>query len=230
MRGLALILCLPLLLPAARAAVAETANPPEVCDRLAADPFAGFGPRNWDKPFQGIDADRAIAACEEAMRLHPGEARYRLQTAVAYLAAQDKDRARPLLERLAAEGDAAAMVLLANISGDKESLELIRRAAGLNNTAAMILLAFAHLSGDGLPQDVIEGLRLLTRAADLGNTEAMVVLAGVYFEGQFGVPPDPAEGRRLIFEAATLGNPSAIDVLARIERAQSATSARAPSD
>jgi hypothetical protein len=219
MRGLALMLCLPLLLPVQRAAFAETGGPVDICDRLAADPFAGFGPKNWEKPFQGIDADRAIPACKEAMRLHPGEPRYRLQTAVAYLAAQEKKDAEPLLKGLAAEGDAAAMVLLANISGDKESLELIRRAAGLNNTPALILLAFAHLSG--------EGVRLLTRAADLGNTEAMVVLAGVYFEGQFGVPPDPAEGRRLIFEAATRGNPSAIEVLARIEQAQAAASARA---
>jgi TPR repeat protein len=222
-----LMLCLPLLLPVQRAAFAETGGPVEVCDRLAADPFAGLGPKNWDKPFQEIDADRAIPACEEAMRLHPGEARYRLQVAVAYLAAQDKGRAKPILERLAAEGDAPAMVLLANISGDKASLELIRRAAGLNNTPALVLLAFAHLSGDGLQQDVIEGIRLLSRAADLGNTEAMVILAGVYFDGQFGVPPDPAEGRRLIFEAATRGNPSAMDVLARIERAQAAASARA---
>ena len=229
MRGLALMLCLPLLLPVQRSAFAETGGPVDICDRLAADPFAGSGPKNWDKPFQGIDADRAIPACKEAMRLHPGEPRYRLQTAVAYLAAQEKKDAEPLLKGLAAEGDAAAMVLLANISGDKESLELIRRAAGLNNTPALILLAFAHLSGDGVQQDVIEGVRLLTRAADLGNTEAMVVLAGVYFEGQFGVPPDPAEGRRLIFEAATRGNPSAIEVLARIEQAQAAASARASS-
>lgn len=226
MRALAFMLCLPLLLSVPHQVSAEE-TAVQICDRLAADPFAGFGPKSWDKPFQGIDAASAIPACEEAMRLRPDEPRYRLQAAVAYLAAKDQQRAKPLLGRLVEEGNAPAMVLLANISGDKDSLELIRRAAALNNTAALIFLAFAELTGDGMEQNVLEGVRLLSRAAELGNTEAMIILAGVYFEGQFGVPPDPAEGRRLIFEAASRGNPSAIDVLARIDQAQAAASAKA---
>ncbi len=227
MRALALLLSVPLLLPVA--AFAESDSADELCNRLAADPFAGHGPKNWDKPFQEIDAKRAVPACEEAVRHHPGEPRYRLQSAVAYLAAKDADRARPLLEGLVEDDNAAAMVLLANISSDAESVGLIRRAAALDNTPALIFLAFAQLAGDGVEQDVLEGVRLLSRAAALGNTEAMVILAGVYFDGQFGVPPDPAEGRRLIFEAASRGNPSAMHVLAEIEQAQAAASGRASS-
>ena len=229
MRASAFWLWLPLVLLSPPWASAEDNGPAAICDRLAADPFAGFGPKNWDKPFQDVDAAHAVPACEEAMRLHPDQPRYRLEAAVAYLAADDRGRATPLLEGLVAEGDAAAMVLLANVLSDKGSIELIRKAAALNNTAALIFLAFAHLTGDGAEQNVLEGIRLLTRAADLGNTEAMIILAGVYLEGQFGVPPDPAEGRRLILEAATRGNPSAMNALARIERAQAAASARPPS-
>lgn len=227
MRALAFTACLPLLLPLSLPAFAGDGSPEEICDRLAADPFAGFGPKSWDKPFQEIDAAQAVPACEAALRLHPDEARYQLQAAIAYLAAQDQDRAKPLLKRLVEGGNAPAMVLLANISGDKESVELIQRAAALDNTAALIFLAFAQLTGDGVKQNTLDGIRLLSRAADLGNTEAMIILAGVYFDGQFGVPPDAAEGRRLILEAAARGNPSAKEVLAKIQQAQAAVSGRA---
>jgi TPR repeat protein len=218
--------CLPLLLPLSPSAAAAEGGPTAICDRLAADPFAGFGPKSWDKPFQGIDAASAVPACEEAMRLHPGEPRYRLQMAIAYLAAQDQDRAKPLLKQLVEEGNAPAMVLLANISSDRDSLELISKAASLDNPAALIFLAFAQLTGDGVKQNVLEGIRLLSHASDLGNTEAMIVLAGIYLEGRFGVPPDAAEGRRLILDAASRGDPSAKEVLEQVERAQAAASAR----
>jgi len=43
-------------------------EPPEqLCDRLAANPFMGFGPDEWGKPFQAIDPYRAIPACSEAI-------------------------------------------------------------------------------------------------------------------------------------------------------------------
>ncbi len=226
MRRLIILLCLPMLLAAAPEASGEEADAIATCDRLAADPFEGFGPRSWDRPFQDIDAEKAVPACEAAMRQKPGDARYRLQMAVAYLAAREREKARPLLQGLAAENNAQAMVLLADISTDKESVALIEKAAALNNTAALIFLAFAQLTGDGVKQNVREGVKLLSHASDLGNTEAMIILAGVYFEGQFGVPPDAAEGRRLITRAAELGNPSARDVLSAIKRAQDAATGR----
>jgi TPR repeat protein len=205
------------------AAAAPADSPVSQCDKLAADPYAGFGPRNWDKPFQDIDAKDAIPACEAAMRLHPEEPRYRLQAAIGYLAANDRERAKPLLRALVEGGNAPAMVILAELSNGKDSVALLQRAAALDNSAALIVLALAQLTGDGVAENVLDGVKHLSRAADLGNTEAMLVLAGIYFEGRFGVPPDGEEGRRLILRAAELGNPSARDVLAKVQRAQAAT-------
>ena len=44
-------------------AVAPDEPPEQLCDRLAANPFSGFGPDEWGKPFQTIDSFRAISAC-----------------------------------------------------------------------------------------------------------------------------------------------------------------------
>ena len=85
----------------------------------------GFGPDEWGKPFQSIDAYRAIPACSEAIKRHPDERRFVLQLALADIAGDKK--AKPLLDELIAQGNTSAMLALAFISPNAEAAELIIR-------------------------------------------------------------------------------------------------------
>jgi hypothetical protein len=79
----------------------ETAE--ALCDRLAPDPFAGFGPEEWGHPFRSVDFYRAVPACTEALANHPGDPRFALGAAMAYIAGNKIDSAKPLLGRLIAQ-------------------------------------------------------------------------------------------------------------------------------
>ena len=59
---------------------ADDAALQKACLKLAADPFAGSGPRGWS---QTIDAFQAIPVCREALRRHLDDARLKLATAFA---------------------------------------------------------------------------------------------------------------------------------------------------
>ena len=105
-------------------------EPPEqLCDRLAANPFSGFGPDEWGKPFQAIDPYRAIPACSDAIKSHPEERRFKLELALAYIAGDKKDEAKTLLDELITEDNTSAMLALAYISSDSEAADLMHRAA-----------------------------------------------------------------------------------------------------
>jgi len=62
-------------------------TPEAACDRLAGDPFAGFGPDEWSQPFSHVDFYRALPACTEALEAHPDEQRFALGAAMAQVAA-----------------------------------------------------------------------------------------------------------------------------------------------
>ena len=62
-------------------------TPEQLCDRLASDPFAGFGPEEWAQPFRTIVFYRAGPTCAQAMKKHPDEPRFALGTALASIAA-----------------------------------------------------------------------------------------------------------------------------------------------
>ncbi|MCJ7598938.1 MAG: hypothetical protein MUO41_10015 [Methyloceanibacter sp.] len=67
-------------------------TPEQLCDRLAYDPFAGFGPVEWAQPFHTIDFYRARPACAQAMKKHPDEPRFALGTALASIAGKRNGR------------------------------------------------------------------------------------------------------------------------------------------
>ena len=197
--------------------IAPEEPPEQLCDRLAANPFLGFGPDEWAKPFASIDPYRAIPACGEAAKLHPDERRFALQLALAEIAGDKKEQAKPLLDELIAQGNTSAMLALAFISPEKEGAELMHKAAEAGDPNAMMLYAMAQLTGQGVPKNEIDGIRMLRLAADSGSTRAMLILGHFYKDASYGVGYDQAESMRLIAEAAKLGDPAAANILLSYE-------------
>jgi TPR repeat protein len=183
--------------------------PDQLCDRLAADPFAGFGPDEWGKPFQDIDSYRAIPACSDAVKAHADEPRFELELALAYIAGDKPGMAKPLLDALTAHGNTSAMLALAYISPPRDAAELMRKAAEAGDPNAMMLFGMSQLTGKGVPKSETDGVRTVRKAADAGSTRAMMILAHFYNEGAFGVGFDPEEAKRLIEKAAERGDPTA---------------------
>jgi len=101
----------------------------KACLKLAADPFAGSGPREWSTPFQTIDSFQAIPVCKEALRRQPDDARLKLATALAYIAGRKNDQAKPLLDQLVAQNNSDAMLALAFISKGARRPSLCARLA-----------------------------------------------------------------------------------------------------
>jgi hypothetical protein len=212
------------VLPVFAAAAAEPpstkddATVQKACLKLATDPFAGSGPREWSTPFQTIDPFQAIPVCKEALRRLPDDAGLKLATAFAYIAGRKNDQAKPLLDELVAQNNGDAMLALAFISKGAEATELMRKAGESGNASGLMLYGMAQLFGKGVPKDETGGLRNLRRAAEAGSTRAMLVLANVYYEGDYGVGYDPAEAKRLLMQAADRGDPNAKEALANLER------------
>ena len=197
--------------------IIEGETPVQLCDRLAADPFAGFGPETWSQPFASIDYYRAGPACIEAMKQNPNEPRFALGAALTSPAS--RMRWPQLLNPLAAANKTSAMLALAFISPDEaEAAQWMREAAEAGSTSGMILFGISELTGKGTPEDQVDGLRMIRRAAAAGSTRAMLILANFYNEGALGVGYNPAEAKRLIAEAAKLGDPRAMDMLASLEQ------------
>jgi TPR repeat protein len=190
----------------------------QLCDRLAVDPFSGFGPEQWAKPFASIDAYRAVPACVKAMKAHPGEDRYVLGAALAFIAGEKNDAAKILLERLIAEGNVSAMLALAYISPDTEAADLMRRAAEAGSPQGMILFGMTQLTGKGTDKNPMDGVRMIRRAY-AGSTRAMLILANFFNSSAYGVGFNPDEARNLVAKAASLGDPSAKDMLASLATA-----------
>lgn len=196
--------------------VAPDEPPEQLCDRLAANPFAGFGPDEWGRPFASIDSYRAIPACTEAMKLHPDERRFVLEAALGYIAGKKNEEAKPLLQRLIGEGNTAAMLALAYISPEPEAADLMHKAAEAGDPNAMMLYGMAQMTGRGVPKNEIDGVRMIRRAAEAGSTRAMLLMANFYNKGAYGVGLNPQEAKDLIARAADLGDPSAMAILASL--------------
>jgi TPR repeat protein len=205
--------------------IAPDEPPEQLCDRLAANPFAGFGPDEWGRPFGSIDSYRAIPACMESMKLHPHERRFVLEAALAYIAGKKNEEAKPLLQRLIGEGNTSAMLALAYISPEPEAADLMRKAAEAGDPNGMMLFGMAQMTGQGVPKNEIDGVRMIRRAAEAGSTRAMLLMANFYNKGLFGVGLNPQEANNLISRAADLGDPSAKAILANLVEGDASSAA-----
>jgi TPR repeat protein len=188
-------------------------NPEELCSRLAADPFVGFGPEEWAHPFGGVDHYRALPACLKALEKHPKDQSFALGVVLANIAGRKVEATKPLLKALIAEGNASAMLALAFISPEAEAAPLMRKAGEAGNANGTMLYGMTLMTGKGVPKNALEGVRLIRQAADKGSTRAMLLMANFYNQGVYGVGLNPGEGTRLIVRAAELGDPAAKNIL-----------------
>lgn len=105
-----------------------------------------------------------------------------LADAEAALARGDHQRAVPLLETLAAQGDRAAQFRLGTL----------------------------HSLGQGLPIDHRQAAAWFARASEAGHHEATVTLANMYLSG-LGVPRDEARAMALFERAGAIAEAQAIE-------------------
>lgn len=147
---------------AARDAAARS-DPVAECDRLAAHPHDDTRPAGVvGVGFERIDAARAVPACAAAVVARKSDAR----TAFQYYRALRKAGRVP------------------------EAMAACRSAADGGHGVAAADLAYALLTGDGLPRNVEEGTRILMAAAVRGAPAAQLGLARVYRQGNAALQKD----------------------------------------
>lgn len=170
--------------PSREAPVAET--PPvrvQDCDRLAAHPAdLALPPGVTGVPFQDIDADRAIEACELALAAKAGDARYQFQLARSLHKADRIDEAVALYQEAGLQG----------------------------HPLAQKSLGFAYANGLGVTQDYAKAAQWHHMAAEQGDSDAQHNLGYLYAGGR-GVSLDYVQAHMWYNIAAALGSAGAAD-------------------
>ena len=127
---------------------------------------------------------------------------------------RDAERAVALLNSLAPHdpsGQAYFILGIATLYGygteadSVQGIALIRQAAEIGNTRAMIGLGRLYAVGEGVERDTVEALRWYERAVAAGSTQAMIQLAGSHLSGQ-AAPKNPQRAVELYQMAADQGN------------------------
>jgi tetratricopeptide (TPR) repeat protein len=137
-------------------------GPPPVndCDRLAAHPDDQSDQVEGVR-MEKIESARAVAACQSALKAHPGTPRFHFQLARALQSTNAFDEARAQYQEAAAQGHTQAMnnigLLYSNGQGVEKdgvkALEWFRKAAAKGDVAGLTYIGAAHLSGVGVAKD-----------------------------------------------------------------------------
>lgn len=138
-----------------------------------------------------------------------------------YLKANAHAEAIRLLEGVANDGDAAAMVKLGELYQDglggprncEKAAEWYRKAADAGSAVAMNSLALMYEFGWGRNADYAEAAEWYRKAAERGHVAAMHNLGDLYSDGR-GVKQDYAEAAKWYRQAAERGHPAAMNHLA----------------
>ncbi|MGA0614012.1 caspase family protein [Paracoccus sp. KR1-242] len=190
-------------------------NPARRCELQANHPRDGTE-TTPGVPFELLarNSVAAIRDCEEAVRLNPGQARYLALLARAYAASGLRDKAVPLFEQAAEQGDLRAMVSLALIveTGDgaekdpAKAQALFEKAAAAGSPDAAINVAIPLLDENRSAADHKRGIALMQQASQSGAAIATFNLGLLARDGKFGTP---ADARALFERAAREGEPRA---------------------
>lgn len=155
------------------------------CDAVAAHPDDPDRPDAVPGvPFERIDAKKATAACERAVKASPTVARFVFQLARAREKAGDTGGALALFEKGAAAGSVAAMTAVGRF----------------------------HNLGTGTPEDPAKARLWYERAIGLGHSPALNNLAVMVERGEGG-PIDAPRAAALFLESIRHGNPHTLAML-----------------
>jgi uncharacterized protein len=194
------------------------------CDRLAASPLE----KNPPKKITGVELNRidvasAAPACEEAMRSHPGTARFAFQAGRIALVRQDFATAIQLYEKASSLGSAIAMYDLGRIYAEgkivapdyEKARRWYEKAAALNLPYAIADLGGLYESGQGGPSDLAMALSLYRKAAAAGDRTSMTRI-GVFYVAGLAVQRNYTEAHRWFQKSAELGDYDAMKRLGEL--------------
>ncbi|WP_319529768.1 hypothetical protein [uncultured Cohaesibacter sp.] len=180
------------------------------CDTLTAHPFdpeavsAGV-------EYEQLDADKVIAACEQAIADLPEVARFYTQLTRGLHKAKRYDEAFKATEKGAELGSAHSMAFLGVMyaqgrtvaKDDAKSLEWYEKAAEKGNPGGMIFAAAMYRDGVGTERNYQRAVELYRMAADLEVAEAMTSLA-IFLDRGLGVEKNVEEATSLLLQAYRL--------------------------
>lgn len=129
-------------------------------------------------------------------QIRDGDKIEEIVTSMASMFGGDGQTFRKVLEKMAAEGNSDAELLLAWSYGsdsmgrdDAKELELLQGCARKGNRKAMACLAYGYRYGTFVPKDDMKCFQWMTLAAEGGNPQGMSGLSECYREG-IGVEKD----------------------------------------
>jgi TPR repeat protein len=185
---------------------------PHECDREAGARFdtQGVVIGNYSNE---IDAERAVAACRQAVESFPDVARFRYQLGRALDAAGDAEGAVASYRAAADAGHVAALYELGThlqsgtgVDADlDEAIRLYKEAAGKDDLYSATRLGVLYRDGLGVERDIRTAVDWLVKAARGGHTFAYNHLGYMYLEGD-GVEADPERAYRLFEASANAGD------------------------
>lgn len=187
----------------------ETVAPaPEMdCDHLAAHPF------DPDAVAKGVfyadlDADKVIAACQDAIAAYPQEARFYTQLTRGLHKAGKLDLARVATQKGADLGSGQSMAYLGvmykngeQVAQDQsQALAWFEKAAEKGNPGGMVFAASMYRDGVGTTRNYKRAAELYKMASDRDIAEASADLGIFYDRGQ-GVERSAEQAANLLLKA-----------------------------
>ncbi len=187
----------------------ETVAPaPEMeCDQLAAHPF------DPDAVAKGVfyadlDADKVIAACQDAIAAYPQEARFYTQLTRGLHKAGKLDLARVATQKGADLGSGQSMAYLGvmykngeQVAQDQpQALAWFEKAAEKGNPGGMVFAASMYRDGVGTTRNYKRAAELYKMASDRDIAEASADLGIFYDRGQ-GVERSAEQAANLLLKA-----------------------------
>ena len=216
--------------PATAPAAANTAQEragvvPDIvreCDRLTMPPDQGAEPTAAPVIVAKTDWNRAVVACEGAIKAEPGEPHFQFALGKAYFYAKNYFEAARHLTIAADTLPEAQNALgvcfalgLGVAKNEQRAYELYSKAAAAGSAIGMESLGGAYVSGTYVKQDFGKALDWFEKAVEAGNADALQQIGNMYFNGQ-GVQKDYAMAAQYFQQAADLNNGYALRFLANM--------------
>jgi uncharacterized protein len=212
----------PMAPPAENAAQGRAGVVPDIvkeCDRLTMP----LDPGNGSLAI-GVKTDwnRAVVACEAAVKAEPGEPHFHFALGKAYFYTKNYFQAAHHLTIAAdtlPEAQNALGVCFAGGLGvaknEQKAFELFTKAAAAGSAIAMESLGGSYVSGTYVKQDFGKALDWFEKSVEAGNAAALQQIGNMYFNGQ-GVPRDYAMAGQYFQQAADLNDGYALRFLANM--------------